>query len=259
MMALWLVPLYNFDSDFDSLQIDRGVLIRRIRTDELDIIKRTANLSAEHLSILNEVKFLLEVKKKEDPRTTMIFLYVFDLVRALRLLKAGDVNFSFTFLKQKDRIILRLGNPFRMPVAHRKYTLMKKESEELKALWKKVLKSNSKAHATYALSEFEEAYDKEAMEDEIVNYATAFESVVFYKMKKSIEPIGEIIGLAIGMLLGKDAAERVKIRKDLVEAYKIRNARVHGNAEKLYKMWIGRGCANSEEYLRRTLRKLVEE
>jgi len=120
----------------------------------------------------------------------------------------------------------------------------------------------SKEHITLALDDFEESYKKELDEDKIVNYMTAFGFIIFSGREKTIEPAGEVMGIAVGMLLGSNEQERAEIRKTIDKAYKIRNARVHGNIKKIYE----RGLSNvrqvsldTEECLRRTLRKFTEE
>lgn len=78
---------------------------------------------------------------------------------------------------------------------------------------------------------------------------------------RAIEPAGKVMGIALGMLIGADQSEREKIKKILQEAYSIRNAEVHGNVEQLkqYSPKIDKIRTQLESYIRRTLKKLVEE
>lgn len=76
-----------------------------------------------------------------------------------------------------------------------------------------------------------------------------------------MQQAGKVIGTAIGMLLGRNQEERGTIKKALVDACEIRNARVHGNVKKLAKLNEKCGFLSHtvEDYLRRTLQRFVEE
>ncbi len=88
----------------------------------------------------------------------------------------------------------------------------------------------------------------------------AFESLVFHGERKTFEG-GKVIGISIGMLIGNNQKERTEIKKKLVRAYEVRNAKVHGNTEKLRKLGkdVEKLSLDIEDYLRRVLRRLVEE
>ncbi len=65
----------------------------------------------------------------------------------------------------------------------------------------------------------------------------------------------------MGMLLGNSQKERDEIKNTLEKAYRVRNAVIHGNLNKLKKRmpYTKQLFTKTEDYLRSTLRKLVEE
>jgi hypothetical protein len=92
---------------------------------------------------------------------------------------------------------------------------------------------------------------------------TAFESIFFSKGKGAPKPYGQVIGIAIGMLLGKKEEERAIIRNDLEEAYSLRNKTVHGHLRDITFDRVSEididFLSTIREYLRRTLVILIEE
>ena len=91
---------------------------------------------------------------------------------------------------------------------------------------------------------------------------TGLESLVFYKEGRTIEPAGRVIGIVIGMLLANNQSERTRIKETIAKAYEMRNAKVHGNVEKLEaydEEDVNETYKEVEDYLRHSLKKLVEE
>lgn len=78
---------------------------------------------------------------------------------------------------------------------------------------------------------------------------------------KTIEPAGKVIGIAIRLLLGNNEKERNEIKKSLIKAYEIRNAKIHGNLKKLekYRQDVNKVSIDVEDYLRHAPRRFIEE
>jgi hypothetical protein len=142
----------------------------------------------------------------------------------------------------------------------RTYFLKGETNRNLADLWEKLRDVASKEYLDFPLRLFMNTYETNMPVEKIVDYMTIFESLTFYGRDKAIEPAGEVIGIAIGMMLGINQNERNEIKDTLTEAYRVRNARVHGNLKKLaHTQEIEKLTIKVEDYIRLTLRKFVEE
>lgn len=143
------------------------------------------------------------------------------------------------------------------------HILPKEQIGEFKALWKALKKADKKkAHLLFALSQFNRSFE-DSSEEEFIDYVTAFESIVFGRGTNAPSPYGRAIGIAIGMLIGKNEKERTLIEQKLNEAYEIRNKIAHGhlrhkldsvNDEELLTL-----LAFTKECLIQSLQKLLKE
>jgi hypothetical protein len=255
----WIVPLYNFDSDIESTGLSETICLRRKRSNDLpqDIIEEISGDPLFKLETSN-VKYMLEGYTKNFPNLTR------EILLSLRLLKTGDVQAFNAIRLKKNKGFTLISKPHPLVVfSNRRYFLSKKETTAFKRLWKKVQNVASKPYLDFSLKMFTATYEEKIPEDKIVDYMTAFESIVFYDRDKAIEPAGEVMGIVLGMMLGNTQQERYEIKKTFVKAYDVRNARVHGNVRKLKNLKAQNGIGETsiivEDYLRNALRKFVEE
>lgn len=256
-----IVPLILFDSDAESVEFSEELRLRRTEPSELSkLIDRLSSDVTPYLSLLN-ANYVLE-NKLVPPSMK----YWNDVIIALKLLKLGDLQVLAAFdLHEGKRISLSVYDDLnRTTLALNPYFLRKEETTDLIGLWERVQEITSKPFLTFPLRVFTEAYHKGASyDDRIVDYMVAFESLIFHGMDKSIEPAGEVMGIAVGMLLGIDQEDRTKIKMTLKNAYEVRNAKVHGNVARLKKLKAKSNVRllsmDVEDYLRRALRRFVEE
>jgi hypothetical protein len=255
--AVTITPLHFFDSDAELVRLNERVSIRTIEERELKpLIERTQKSFGKTLELsLFDTKYVIE----NGTTSRNVWEHVEDTILALRLLKSGDVKFSTAFWKKGEETAIGHISG----VSHRtNYFLKKEETEKLKTLWQKVQELSTKPYLDYPIRNFMSAYDRTAFEDKIVDCVVALESLVFYQENETIKSAGKVIGIAIGSMLGMNQEERNMIKKTLTEAYGMRNARVHGNVEKLAKLNVKdmeRIYNGTEDCLRRALRKLIEE
>lgn len=253
-----IIPLHFFDSDVELLRLNERVSLRTIGGKELQaLIKRTRKGFGKTLKMsLFDTKYVIENRTFFSRN---LWAHVDDVVLALRLLTTGDVKVSTAFFAEGEGTVIG----HRPGLFHRtSYFLKKEEQESLRALWKNVQELRTKPYLDYPIRNFMNAYDEVPLEDKVVDLIIALESLVFYQEKSAIQSAGKVIGIAIGIMLGRDQEERSAIKNALIDAYNIRNARVHGNAEELKKRGIKemeRLSNEIEDYLRRALRKFVEE
>lgn len=252
-----VVPLINFDSDERTIRLNDKLSITHIESPELEnLLEEITSDVTSYVNLLG-AKYVIENRnithsgKDEE-----------DVVLALRLLKPGDVLVLAAFyLDERNRVSLRIYEDLnRRILPSTEYFLKSRETTDLIELWKKVRHRTTKSHLEFPTYKFMESYENVWYEDKIVDYMVAFESLTFYKRNKAIQPAGEVIGIAAGMLLGKNHKERTKIKERMKTAYELRNAKVHGNIEKLSKFEnIKKLSMDVEDYLRKALRRLIRE
>jgi len=266
---LSLVPLVNFDSEVKIVRFNNDVILRPIDDAELQRIKKTfPPFQSFLMRALSNVKYGLEMKAEmivKGQRIAPIYdtnlPNVTNTILALRLLKAGKVSPSCAVLLKQNQVASLSQSSQSFFPSDNPYYLKKEEIPELKEIWKKIINiENEKPDLRFPLFRFNKTFDG-IDTNPILEHMITFESLVFHGEKKSIEPAGNVIGIAIGMLIGKNQQERDTVKKSLIKASKIRNALVHGNLEKIkkYQDDFFKTSIEIEDYLRRALRKLVEE
>jgi len=264
-----IVLLNNFDSDMDCIQLNDNLFVRRL--DETDR-KRLMNLSPvlkndyRLQTVLSETWFVIEKRWQPDEFLSWdeCSPYANDVVLALKLLKSGGVNAPTAFLLDSTNKSFGVSNPAPRIDLGESYFLEEQEVSTFVELWKKLRSvKKEKPHLEFPLDQFTKAFEEEHTEYIIVDFMTAFESLVFYGRDKTPRPIGRAIGIEMGKLLGKNKEGRSEIEQDLETAYQLRNAVVHGHLRKrLQKYDAEQGTElifKVEDYLRFALRKLLEE
>lgn len=269
-----LVPLSNFNSDVKVIQFKECLCIRQAEEGELD---RLLEIAKDYRSMLEQelidVKYFIEERFLPQPDGNRPSFWgwgeispnVEDIVLALRLLKEGEIETLTAFLldpNQESKTITTIA-----PISHlpsEPYFLKKEEVEDLIGLWRRLQDVESKkAQLSFPLKQFARAFEEAYAEDVIVDLMVAYESLVFRRGTESPRPYGRMIGIAIGMLIGRSEGERAEIEKDLKQAYEYRDKIVHGHLrKKLHDYTIEvekRIYTKPENYLRRSLRKLIEE
>ena len=251
----WIIPLFNFESDADLVTLNDRICLRRIEPHELEKTVEGVPLGEmiRHW-LMSVVLYVLEVRMKS------IGSHADNIILTFRLLKSGDVKGPMAF-QVKERGRRFLATPYLANIlSENTYSLSKNDAADFRELYRNVENVASKPYLDFSLKTFMEAYDEKIPEDRIVNYMAALESMVFYGSDKAIEPAGAVMGMAVGMMLGRNQPERDEIRETLSQAYYVRNARVHGNVKRLKKLEKVKQISDrAEEYLRRTLRKFIEE
>lgn len=254
------VPLTNFDSEVEQIFLDSRTSLIHMK-DELKS-SLIAGLSFRGKTLLAKAKCVIDFKGAiYDVRLIEL------VVLTLRLFQPGRVGFPCLSLSS-DGKQWAVDEAFYNAELELAYSsdnpcfLRKEQVEDFKKLFEKLHDAmTEKPHLDFSLAHFTRGLEDRNIEDRLVYYATALESLIFQAEPKTIEPAGKVIGIALGMLLGQNERERMDIEKTVIEAYEIRNAKVHGNVEKLakHRKDAERIVEEAEELLRRTLKKFVEE
>jgi len=178
------------------------------------------------------------------------------------LFKTGDVQISSLCGFERGHTQIHNWTFFSFPkLSHNGYFLKKDEAADFIQLWKKLQNIATNPRFDFPLKRFMDTYEEKMAEDKIVDGMVAFESIVFRNVKE-IGHKATPLAIAIAMFLGNSQKERDEIRKAMLDAYDIRNARVHALLGKLqhYKRQnIERLAIKVQDYLRSALRRFVEE
>jgi hypothetical protein len=263
-----LVPILNFDCDEDIVKLDKTLSIRRVRTGEIETMLEQFPNSKMLKSALGDTKFVIEERCSSEETPSTYFRSKDDkslvpIVTSLRLLEIGETPMLTSFYVSADSLYISDPYPKRVTTLNNYHILSKEKIEDFKALWKAQKNADKKKpHLLFALSQFNKSFE-DSSEEEFIDYITAFESIVFGRGTNPPSPYGRAIGIAIGMLIGKNEKERTSIEQKLNEAYEIRNKVAHGhlrhkldsvNDEKLLTL-----LAFTKECLIQTLQKLLKE
>jgi hypothetical protein len=267
-----IVPLANFGSKVDLIRLDNTSCLRRIDDGELRKLKERVSVYRPNLeNALFNVTYVIE-KKLASAKAFRLWNEgspnVRNIILALRLLNPDAVGTPTSFLLSNDNASFSVNNTSPFPVlAEKEYFLKGEEIACFELLWKKLKQvEKDKPYLTFPLFQFDRAvgaiiYDADSL-DSLVDCLTGLESLVFYKEGRTIEPAGRVIRIVIGMLLANNQSERTRIKETIAKAYEMRNAKVHGNVEKLEaydEEDVNETYREVEDYLRHSLKKLVEE
>lgn len=200
---------------------------------------------------------VLELK---DTSTDELFGKEFDpLTKALlafRLLKAGGIFIDCVHAIEagKKRRIIYASEPDILPG----YEFSVDEIKNLVAILKKVKTVDFDKSSSFriACTRFGRSYLDRFDEDKLIDLCIAFEALFLKgEYKKSDIGMGQVIGLACSMLLGKNIDERIMIKKNIELAFSRRNDVVHGkdfNFNQVYNL-----IPDFEDYLRRSIFHLI--
>jgi len=249
----------------DIISLGDGLCLRRIGVDEIDkLVKRASGYETTLKAALLDTEFVVEKKltnRSDFAEWTERSQNVKNLILALRLLKPEGLYAQTAFFISSTNGSYGVTNTSLITSGLPEcYFLKQEEVGEFMELWKRLqVIETEKPHLAIALKQFSEFfYD---LLEQLANYMMAFESLVFGRENPAPKPGGRAIGIAIGMLLGKDEKERTEIEKDLKAAYELRNRIVHGHLkiQKHNEKRTEKLFSRIADYLRRSLRKFVEE
>ena len=261
--------LINFQSDIERIKLNNGLIIKKISNNERrKILKMRTTRELDLLQVKWIIQFRVSIKRKER------FTYIpasenFDnLITALRLFKDGVVGYNNIYaftLASWDKSMR--ANLVERKFSGKKYILSKSEVHEFKKWWKEFTKFKSlmkRKEIEIAIRRFNYAYERVSLEDKLIDYIIAFESLLLTgEQEKKFR-----FALSGAFLLGKEKKvlkERNRYMKEvkeyLSEAYKLRSNIVHGSKKLKKKIEIDKKeipmqafIERIEEYLRKSIK-----
>jgi len=276
--AVCLLPLLYFQSPVNEFQLDSNALIRKISPMEIREIQDKRKSGDWPFDKFDIERISHTLERKIDPHKPRAYdkavEQFLNLVLSMRLFKHGTVGY-------KAAVYLVEGNPYiihdfnvepRHPsvVAILKsfkektpvfglLTLNKKELNQYALFCKQVSKFGGREKKwPLPMRYFSKMYEAQPYEDMLVSCMISFEALVFRGEKEEREK-KTALALSISMLIGQNSKEREKIKATLKEAYNVRNDVVHGKHPRKSQLEIATLCWETEDYLRRSIRKLLIE
>lgn len=261
--------LINFQSDIEKIKLNSGLIIKKISNIERRKAWRMRAIKESDLLTIKWIAQLqVNVKRKERFAWEPSGKNFDDLITALRLFKVGVVGYkhiySYPLSKWEETI---RGNVREREFSGKKYTLSKPEVYEFKKWWKKYKSLKGikwEKEIDTAIKRFNYAYERVNLEDKLIDYIVAFESLLL-----TGEPEKRFrFALNGAFLLGKEITELKErnlymreVRGFLSEAYKLRNNVVHGSKSLENKIVINRKeipmqkfIETIENYLRKSIK-----
>lgn len=286
----------SFGGEFD---LGDGVRIRKITSSEIQRIQGSRGTKDWPLSPfdIEGISYALEKKiKMKTPARALIFDRAVEIslaknwdrilqqfincVLAMRLFKQGAVGYKAAWLLVEgepyagaphitENLAVEPRHPSIWPILKAmttseeplfaRLTFNEHELKEYVFFRRQVSKfEGGEAKWPLAIRYFSRMYEDRSYEEELVDCMISFEALAF-KGESGPREKRTPLALAISMLIGRNAKEREKIKGTLKKAYTVRNYIVHGKYLRESEPEIARLCWETEDYLRRSIRRLLLE
>lgn len=270
--GVWSVHLRNLSSDIDTIQIDKGIYLRRATHEEkVDAVRKASH---PRLHITPDVpEFFLDIHEPID-RTTMnksginpqeAMSIAQKVVLALRLLKSHLVGIaSYRWQIPDQPFVIYNGLSYPIPLRHfdfkgEPYHLTQEDADALPKLWRKSKKAYGKSELATVITRYEDSYTRVKPEDKLIDYWIGLEALFFALIDKEyVGNMGETVASTISYYLGNTADERRSIYTAIIASHKARGHFVHGQRGKPIEN-LDLVVKKTEKYLRMALRKRIEE
>jgi hypothetical protein len=276
-----IVPLDNFDSDVEHLDLDEGITLRKITNEEKEmLLGETLPVQMRIMSLKYVLQFDYLVKKLkgifqyEDKAGTEL---VPQLIKQLRLFKTGSIGYSVIvgkvnlmlpigqwYVKRDHKEVKEVILPDARPDAPvlplcNLYILYRNEVTDLQT-YRKLLEKISGTHNPkydLAVRRFMYTYARELTEDKIIDFTISIESL-FSKKGEGIDSISYKLSLRFCKLLQNNFEERRTLFKEIKSFYDLRSKIVHGDEQEQQEYLKKVDLKKIEDYLRTAFRQYAQ-
>lgn len=279
-----IAPLHNFKcnfatSDEDSIQIDDGLLIRRITEEERNAFWN--NMVFNHLPYgdigkfdyviefkVNVTKFFSDWQKGSNSLEREFSIdraqIMFDnVITSVRLLRPGAAGYSYIECKDTLNIPIRVGyfysrGPFKV-FGEDIFWLNKTDIPNIRQLYEdlKVVESSQNLALFLALERFNSAYYESSLEDKIIDFAISYE-VLFLRQREGTDSISHKLAVRFARFISENYQERLSLYKTMKELYGKRSDIVHGNIKESNAQEKELVARDFEQNMRVSLKKYIE-
>lgn len=249
--------MINFQSNVEKIKLSNGLVIKKISNIERRKIWRMRTTREfDMFSIDWIIQIQDKVKRGEKFAYKHASRNFNDLITALRLFKVGIVGYKHIYsypLSRWDETIRT--NLVERKFSGKKYILSKSEVHKFKKWWKEFRRYKNlmtKKGIEIAIQRFNYAYERVSLEDKLIDYIIAFESLLLTgHPEKRFR-----FALNGALLLGKEIKElkerylyMKKAREFLYEAYDLRSNIVHGSKKKIKEIKINNNKIPIHEFI----------
>ena len=278
MPLLYFQTTRTFNRTRGRFDLGNGIIIRKTSAVEIQEIQEKRGSKEYPLDHFDIERIGYTLEKKIDPNKPKAFDKAIsqfkNVVLAMRLFKQGAIGYKAVFLLVDGRPYIT--HDFGVIPRHASIVPIFKYLEEKSPIFA-LLTLNENELAEYVpfykvvskrvgrekkwplpIRYFSRMYESKPYEDVLVDCMISFEALVF-KGERKVREKKTPLALAISMLIGKNSKEREKIKTTLKEAYDIRNYAVHGKPLPKPPLEIATLCWETEDYLRRSIRRLLIE
>lgn len=193
------------------------------------------------------------------------------LIEILRLFKTGPV-YSVAAIRSRNSFFSS-GNTFStnkepQPSFHNKYELSNEDLPQLRELWRQSNKDDREKKRRFlavALRRFSQARDRTDSEDTVIDLLICAEALFLTGIGKARGELSYRLSQRAAFFVEQEPAKRIRAFKFMKRMYGVRSEIVHGTdappklpaKEDGTKYTLEECCAETEEYLRRALKKAI--
>jgi len=262
-----LSPLMNMEIESDQIQVESGLRLRQLSTNELEDwlnIDRLFPVQPLARHELLQLQCALETVHKQNRH--MAFGSDHDarekksrLITAMRLITDGFPRLAFTRTCTSSFVTLGSVITSWGPLTVRlgpSVKIAKSQESELIELYNLLGSSPNISGAGLALLRWNSAGDRLTEEDKLIDYWIALESLF---VPETTQELSYRTALRIAAFLGSNGSERQRIYKEMKDSYRLRSEIVHGSIKKEKKKLTASELTGvTRSYLRRALLKILE-
>ena len=260
LTAQVVVPLENFASRINDLEIEPGIVIHRLSNPEIEVFVTNAmngwSMDSASRAMRDGFALILDINWQKGTQQPDHHDSTQRILTILRLFKTGAVGANLAHFRQ---IKWQPGHPsggsqrhtYTLPVHGITYALDSQECRDFKTFWSWMGRQSPNANAEVAIRWFNHGYQSWMPEDRLVSLVTAFESLFL----KNNDAKGKKLGSRVPGLL-TDHAGFARVKKNIDDIWKLRSNIVH--AQPFQPTEPERLVDVTEMYVRASIKRYIE-
>ena len=254
------IPLHNFECESKRLVLEQDIEIRELTEREKEkIVSRAISGSLENEMEAMRHRFAAIIKLSWAKRSLPSIDHrdkLNKLLTALRLFKSGGVGANIAYRRepkwQPGHIVGGTGKEiYSVPVVGPVYKLNTQEAKDFLNFWKWLRQQHPGNNVEVAIRWFNHGYEDWILEDRVISFVTAFESLFLRKGERKRKNLV----IRIPRLL-TDTLNRTHSEKNVGDIWDLRSNVVH--AESFQMNDSPRLAEVAERYLREAIKRYIE-
>lgn len=278
-----IAPLHNFKPyaniyDFNSLEIEDGLIIREITEDEIKTFEKNMIFNNMTFREIHTTQYVIQYrifvpkfisgndKSKPDEAKLAVNeaqMVLNNLITALRLQHSGAVGYSYIHCEDSLDVPVKVGQtlsrgPYKT-FGKESFRLMKDDLETIPQLYKNLNNIFSMGNFPFSLSieRFNSAFSDVSPEDKIIDFAISFE-ILFSKQNEGTDSVSHKLALRQTRFIGEKSV-RKDLYKEIKGLYTSRSNIVHGNIQKINPEENNNVVSGFEKNMRHSFKKYIEK